>query len=186
MKRQPFHRPRTWLNSAVELFRRHFRARHTITTEQLHRWHIRSRKAFKQFVVYDEIVDRVQATPYTISERTDFDSAWSLEVVFDFDTQADPHINYFVHALWTCLPVPNAVFDWFGQTAVDHAYGHLYAYYAGRTTYGEDIACYCQYRAFGYHELCGAKLLALLVPVLHRWHKEIPFTNYMHSKHVHL
>lgn len=183
MQRNPFPRPRTVLNRMVDLLRDRFPPQHAITSEQLERWHERSEQAFRRFVSDVSVLEEVRKTGFTISDRTDFDSAWSLEVVFGDTPSVPPHVNYFTTALWTCLPVHEWMFDWFGQTAMDHAYGHLYAYYKGHTSFGEEVACYCQFRAFGYHQLSGAQLLSLLVPLLHRWHKQIPFTNYRRSKH---
>lgn len=184
-----FPRPVTLLNRLVALVFLNRPVRHTITGADLERWVISSTHALVHCVACPELVSSaLSGADWKISTSQDFDpNTWSLEV--EFDGQQRPLVTVYTQAIWTHLPVPRWLFDILGETATDHALGHLYAFQRGVTP-DETVACFLQYQvARVRHKRSGGwkyQLLSYAVQILHRFHKYIPLANYHVVRYAHL
>lgn len=180
-----FPRPMTHLNRCVALIVGRWPARHTISEDDLNRWFESSMLACADGVSHPhDVLAAIESADWSISHATDYDSnTWSLEVLFN-DRQR-PQVHVFTQAIWTRLPLPRWLFEYLGETAVDHAIGHLYAFQRGVTP-DENVACYIQYRAARARNGWDYQVMAFLVRVLHRFHKHIPWSNYESVRHAQL
>ncbi len=128
MAHQPFHRPWTRLNVLVDATLGRMPVRHTISESDVARWRAEAVRVFGTFAMNKRALRRADTEPiWRITDRTDYDSAWSLEVTFD--GEKTPLVNVFRNALWARLVIPRSLFEVAAQSAVDHAYGHLYPFY---------------------------------------------------------
>lgn len=168
------HRPSTLLNFVLRNTIGRLPVKHGLSSDDLSRWREGSRKVFNQFLEDPSVLDRAdEVVQWYISDDIFGlqDDAWSLEVCFDGDS--DPIVRAFNSTLWTRVPVSRAGFYYLGQTAVDHAYGHLCGFYEGGD-FGEERACVDQWRAACHREGAIWRTISQVIPVVHYYHKRIP------------
>jgi hypothetical protein len=171
---RPFDRPNTAINRFVDgvlSVRRPVR----VELDDVARWRARSIESIRRLGGADDALGRVVSRArWVISDQRAPVDCWCGEIVMrGADT---PFVILYEDGAWTRLP--SRVFEMAAQTGVDHMVGHLYPYFSGAPDYGEEVACRYQFALPLRRRGLSSKVTALLVPLLHRFHKQIPFRNY--------
>jgi hypothetical protein len=173
--RFPFPRPTTLLNSVLERTLLLFRVRQ-LDPEELARLRARSMRAMLELGAARTAVEAVSTrSEWRIVPGRAPSNAWGGEVLERND--GPPHVAMYEDCPLTRLPSTLA-FRIAAQLAVDHMYGHLYEYYRGAENWGEEVACRWQVRLLRQRGGPGNRILAVVVAVTHRFHKQIPLSNY--------
>lgn len=170
-----FPRPKTGFNSLIDSVVRYFPARR-MTTQDIERWQSSSLTLFGEMNGDAGVLQRIIAnTSWEISDADLPDNVWALEVVFN--GRENPRVVIYQRTLLSRLPLGKRWFELLGQSATDHAFGHLYPFYAHASDYGEEAACRHQHRAAGKR---GGKyrVVRWLLPIVYVLHKRIPLATY--------
>lgn len=170
-----FWRPTTRLNAIVERVLHHFPPRQ-LQQRDLEPFHARTQQSLLALGADAEAVSAVKdRTKWVISPEQAPSDAWGGEVLRN--GAAPPHVVMYCDSLLTRVP-SRRFYRIASQLTVDHMYGHLYEYHRGSADWGEEVACRWQVRLLRQRGGAQNRMLARVVAVTHRFHKQIPLSNY--------
>ncbi len=177
---EEFPRPATRFNRLVERLAQPL-PQQELTAAKLRRWLESSLEVFSSFVDDAAALGRIShETAWIISDESPPDpDVWSGECKF-----ADGRLPLVVcYRMTLASRLPGATHEIAWQGSMDHFVGHLYPFFRGATDpseYDEAVACRYQHlaaqrRAQTDHRFA---LVARLLPLTYRLHKDIPLGNY--------
>ncbi len=177
---EEFHRPKKWFNWVVEALTKPL-PRRSLTASHLQRWLESSLEVFASFVDDADALDRIRReTGWIVSDEVPPDSdVWSGEC--KFIGARLPRVICYRQTLASRLPGGAHEIAW--QGSMDHFVGHLYPFFNGATDpseYNEEVACRYQHLAAQVRARRDRRfrLIAWLMPLTYRLHKDIPLSNY--------
>jgi hypothetical protein len=177
---QEFPRPPTRLNRVVGLLTR-WLPKQSLTATRLRCWLDDSLRVYSRFVDDVGALERIRReTAWLISDEVPPDpDVWSGEC--KFVDKGLPVVVCYRQTLASRLPGSASDVAW--QGSMDHFVGHLYPFFQGATNaseYDEDVACRFQHLAARHRALTDLRfrLIAWLMPLTYRLHKNIPLSNY--------
>lgn len=177
---EEFPRPAKGINRVIEILTKPL-PRRRLTASQLRRWLDSSLEVFASFVEDTNALDRIRReTAWIVSEDVPPDpDVWSGECKF-VDANL-PRVICYSETLASRLPGSAHEIAW--QGSMDHFVGHLYPFFSGATDpseYDEEVACRYQHLAARVRARRDRRfrLIAWLMPLTYRLHKDIPLSNY--------
>lgn len=180
---EEFPRPATKLNRLVAEVADRL-PEHSLNGERLRGWIDNSLEVFKHLVDDHDVLERIRReTAWVITDETPPDpDVWSGEC--KFVDGMNPVVVCYTKTLASRLPGSAQELAW--QGSVDHFVGHLYPFYRGAgapADYDEDVACRYQHLAARHRARTDRRyaVIARLMPLTYRLHKQIPTSNYEES-----
>ncbi len=175
-----FPRPPKGFNRLVELLTRRL-PRRDLTAKHLRHWLEDSLEVFSALIGDAETTNRIRReTAWVVSDEIPPDpDVWSGEC--QFADSGMPAVTCYRQTLASRLPGSAYEIAW--QGSMDHFIGHLYPFFRGATDpseYDESVACRYQHLAARYRARRDRRfrLIAWLMPLTYRLHKDIPLSNY--------
>ena len=101
-------------------------------------------------------------------------NVWFGEAKFS-DTE-NPEVIIYTESLTTRLP-SKTFFEHMTQAGMDHIFGHLSAFYAGKD-FGEETACRKQHLVAKERSTISWKMISIIMPMFYYFHKELPLKNF--------
>jgi len=177
---EEFPRPPTRFNRVIAALARRLPQR-TLTAANLRRWFEDSVEVFSHIVEDPAVLDRIRhETAWVVSDDTPPDpDVWSGECKFAGGKL--PVVVCYRQTLASRLPGSAHDIAW--QGSMDHFVGHLYPFFQGAADpreYDENVACRYQHLAARHRARRDYRfrLIAWLMPLTYRLHKNIPLSNY--------
>jgi hypothetical protein len=177
---EEFPRPPKGFNRVVEVLTKPL-PRRSLAASHLRGWLESSLEIFASFVDDTDALDRIRReTAWIVSDEAPPDpDVWSGECKF-VGTRL-PRVVCYRQTLASRLPGSAHEIAW--QGSMDHFIGHLYPFFSGATDpseYDENVACRYQHMAARLRARRDPRyrLIAWLMPLTYRLHKDIPLSNY--------